>query len=408
MVKKTLEQWLLWMEEQHPKDIEMGLDRVSKALNRLDIKFSAPVVTVAGTNGKGSCIFYFEQLCISHGLSVGSYTSPHIFVYNERVKINGAPASDSALCEVIEKVSTITKDIPLTYFEISALSSLLLLSKQPLDIIILEVGLGGRLDAVNAIDCDVAVITSIDFDHQEYLGDTLDKIGYEKAGIARSEKPCFLGCDMPASVFEHLASINAKTKQIAKNFSFRNQIFEWHDFPNQKVQVPPTSLHENSVALSLAVFHSLFTLYQESVRHLTSLNFPGRWQKVRNEPEIIADVAHNPAAMENLAKKLHGSKKQTSLLLGMLADKDSLNSIRYIVPYITKYYICPLETIRSQKTEILHRHLINLGVDESSIICSNSVKAALAEALKDTDANERLLITGSFFTVSQSLTLLRE
>ncbi len=404
MPKQSLRQWLLWMEQQHPKEIELGLDRVTQAFEALNIQLLVPVITVAGTNGKGSCVHYLEQLASCHNKNIGTYTSPHILEYNERIRIKGTPVPSPQIASSIEQVAAVTEQIPLTYFEISALSALLLLSEQDLDFIVLEVGLGGRLDAVNVVDSDIALITSIGLDHQDYLGDTLDKIGAEKAGIARKGRPCLVGRDMPEGLFQQLKLVGANVQQLDQAFTFNQQVF---DDPigktADKLTIAESELHPVSVALALAAFNRLFGLEQSCLRRMQQKAFSGRWQALQKKPLVVADVAHNPAAMKHLTTKLSKLSGEVHVVLGMLNDKDSLSSIAEIAGLVEHWHVTPLETPRSQKVEVLIQHLQSLGIKSSKVSRHDSVKIAIENGLSHLKVSDTLLITGSFYTVADAI-----
>ena len=397
MPPDSLGDWLARLETLHPREIELGLERVAAVAGRMSLlKPGARVVTVAGTNGKGSTTLLLEAMALDAGLRVGVFTSPHLLRYNERVRINGTEASDEALIEAFVAIDSARGDIALTYFEFGALAALYVFSRTALDVIVLEVGLGGRLDAVNIIDADVAVITSISLDHQEWLGNDRETIGREKAGILREGVPVVVAdVDPPRSVLDIAAELNC---------------------PIQLYQPGVVSLP----ALSGLRPENLFAAYRAAELAgfappgdrleplLAGCTLPGRVQQLRVDGSaVILDVAHNPAATEHLAQWLAARVNGPRVaLFAALSDKDIHAMIRPCLGLFEHWYIVPLPEVgRSLEVADLAGRLADAGVGETTA-CS-SMADAWQQALSLHPA-ATAVVFGSFFTVAEYMKLLGE
>ncbi len=403
---KTLADWLSWLEVQHPKAIDMGLERAGQVADRLGLRQpGCPVITVGGTNGKGSTVATLVSIYKAAGLHVGSYTSPHILHFNERICLNGEPVADAVLVAAFEKIRAAQGDISLTYFEFTTLAAFLVFQEAALDIVVLEVGLGGRLDAVNLIDADVAVVTSIGIDHVEYLGDTREKIAVEKAGIFRRGKPAICGDDSPpATLLEAAEEKGAILLCRGRDFSHHEVAGAWSwqgagrvlkDLPR-----PALALANAAVALA-AVFAAPISISEAALREgLRLAALPGRLQKVGESPLILLDVAHNPHGaaflMQQLPKAVPGQR--TLAVFAMLADKDIAGVIATCAEHIDAWLVADLPVPRGERAANILPLLQTGGAPV--VAAYPDVAAALAAARQQARAADRILVFGSFHTVA--------
>ena len=414
--KRNLSEWLTWMEQCHPSEIELGLDRIRQVAQNLAFDFTdSTVVTVAGTNGKGSTVSYLNSIYHQAGYSVGSFTSPHFIEYNERVRLNGLNASDELLCDAFEKIDQARGEIPLTYFEFGTLAALVIFSEAKPDLVLLEVGLGGRLDAVNIIDADISVVTTVALDHTDWLGDDRDVIGYEKAGVFRSGKPAICGdLNPPYTVAEHAGKIGAELHQADKEFSFQqlDQQWQWQGLNVQgqvvcidEIPVPQLPLQNASTALQVCQFIDLEITEEQLKRGVSTASLTGRMQHIeRDETHYWLDVAHNPEAAELLqqrVKELSGSK---ILVLGMLADKDCQQVIQLLEPVFDQIYLVSLNVPRGQTAGQLE----SMFSDTSNVQTGTDVHAVIESIKRLNIAAENVIIAGSFYTVADALTVLKD
>lgn len=437
---KSLQEWLAWLETLHPSEIELGLNRIKTVADRLNINpFPAKVIMVAGTNGKGSFVCALQQLLLASGARVGAYTSPHLQHYNERVCLNGAFASDDMLCQAFDKIDQARGEISLTYFEFGTLAAFLIFQEAQVDYWLCEIGLGGRLDAVNILDPHVAVITSIDLDHQQWLGNTREEIAKEKCGILRENGRCvFAESNPPSNVNSIFNEMNVQPYLISRDFSVEQVGDEWkflitpHENnsnllsqkPKKEIHCSELHLPPDSVAAALQTYSiclDQFGLPQPKADLedlLSTLRLSGRFQieQVENLP-VILDVAHNPAASTLLTKKLSAYiRKESSskvgnvdviAVLGMMADKDIQQTLRPLVPVVSNWCIAPIENMpRSATADMLESVLLEEGVSMASIEKYSGVddayNGAIASAHKNFE-NAIVLCTGSFFTVAPIL-----
>ncbi|WP_392552667.1 bifunctional tetrahydrofolate synthase/dihydrofolate synthase [Orbus wheelerorum] len=416
----TLDAWLSYLEQLHPKTIELGLERAAKVAARLDILKPAPYVfTVAGTNGKGTTCRALEMILLTAGFRVGVYSSPHLLRYTERVRINNQEVSDHFHVNAFDQIENCRQDISLTYFEYATLSALLLFKQADLDVVILEVGLGGRLDATNIVNADVAVITSIALDHIDYLGNTRESIGREKAGIFKENCIAIVGePDMPLSIFDV-----ALEKQVQLHCVEPNNNYDWQyqqtsqqfwQFKSKKSnyqQLPIAKIPLANAATALAALsYSSIEISEDSIRcGLANTELTGRFQIIDHDPIVIVDVAHNPHAATYLntqLKKLITNKpdvKKLRIVIGMLKDKDIASTVQIL--QADAWYCATLYGERGSSAEYIAANIVK---DVSSEVYTfPSVLDALNQAKHDADKNDIIVVCGSFHTVSEVLSLVK-
>jgi dihydrofolate synthase/folylpolyglutamate synthase len=419
MPSKTLAQWLDFIQAQHPSTIELGLERVRAVAGRLGLDRPArQVVTVGGTNGKGSTVAFIEAITRAGGWKVGAYTSPHLLHYNERVRIEGVDADDAALVAGFEAVDAARGDTPLTYFEYGTLAALWLFQRAGLDLAILEVGLGGRLDAVNLVDPDVAVITTVDIDHVDWLGHDRETIGKEKAGIARAWKPLVLGeVGAPSSVLAHAYAIGAGVIQLGNDF-FHEPVedgegrWRWREVGTELVLPAPlldAPAQRANAATAVAAVRALPEELPPAVfaAGIARAQLPGRLQRFeRGGVEIRLDVAHNPQAARELAAFLDRHPMPTHAVFAALSDKDVAGVVQALDGKIVRWSLAGLEpdAPRGQDAAALADALA--GTDAASGARFDTVADALAAVLEQANPGERVLVFGSFHTVAQALAVL--
>ncbi len=431
---RTLAQWLAFIETLHPKPIAMGLDRIASVAARMQVRIDCPVITVAGTNGKGSTCAIVEAIYRHAGYRTGLYTSPHLLRFNERVRIDGVDASDAALAGAFAAVEAARsphprepsaheareEPTPLTYFEFSTLAALHLFAQTHLDVLILEVGLGGRLDAVNIVDPDVAIVTTVDIDHVDWLGSTRDAIGREKAGIFRSGKPALCGDpDPPPTLVEHANAIGALLWRIGVDYRYEAERMQWrYEGPGgARYGLPLPALRGayqlRNAATALAAIdalHSRLPVAAGAVRDgLVNVELPGRLQVLPGRPSIVLDVAHNAQAARVLADALSsmGYFPRTLAVFGMLADKDIEAVVRALAPRIDRWYVAPLPGPRGAPAARLESALAAAGVDAQAIRAFAHIADAFAAARNDAHDTDRIAAFGSFLTVAAALVVAR-
>jgi dihydrofolate synthase / folylpolyglutamate synthase len=412
----NLDEWLDWQSTLHPQEIELGLTRVSRVWNRLHPdRFRGVVISVAGTNGKGSCVALLESIYRQAGYRVGSYTSPHLIRYNERIRLNGECASDGDLCRVFECIDQARDDIPLTYFEFGTLAALLLFAEADPDLMILEVGLGGRLDAVNIVDADLALITTIDLDHCDWLGHDRQQIGREKAGIMRSGRPVVLGDpQMPESVLAYARSIRAEAYLAGRDFQAEqiSQGWVWFHGRSHGVRLPNSNLqgqgqghNASAVVMATHLLQTRLPLTWDPVSDgLRKVTLTGRLQWVPGTPSLLLDVAHNPQAVESLSGYLQQLNwgGRVYALVGLLKDKEARRILTRVAPEVDDWLLVDLEGTRGRNAGQLAQLLLDIGVD-GSISCHRNVADALQSARHTAAAEDLILIFGSFLVVGAAL-----
>ncbi len=414
---QTLTEWLAHCERLHPKTIDMTLARVQQVRERLGLRFSAPVITVAGTNGKGSTCAMLESIALQAGYRVGLYIKPHFIDFEERCRVGGQPVSAAALLPHFEAVEAARGDLALTYFEFTTLAILRCLSQQTLDLVILEVGLGGRLDAVNAIDADVAVITSIDLDHMEYLGPDRESIGREKAGILRAGRPAICSDPVPpSSIAAEAARVGADLRQSGKDFSFDGDRQQWRWQGRERrygglaypaLRGANQLLNAAGVLAAFEALHDRLPINAQAVRNgLALVELPGRFQVLAGQPAIVLDVAHNPHAVATLAQNLDqmGFSPRTRAVFGAMGDKALDEVMTRIAPWVDHWHFCNLPTPRAAtaadlaaRFERLRPHLQPASVATTSQ--HTGPYEALLSAQSQSEPADRIVVFGSFFTV---------
>ena len=417
----SLAAWLAYLETLHPKAIAMGLDRVEAVRARMGVALSCPVVTVGGTNGKGSTCALLEAMAAAAGFRTGLYSSPHLARYNERVRIAGLEATDAELVTAFDavedaRVGTGGAPTPLTYFEFGTLAALWLFARAALDVVILEVGLGGRLDAVNIVDADVAVITSIDLDHMEFLGPTREAIAREKAGIFRAGRPVVCAeTDPPAPLVAHAAALGAPVALLGRDYGYVAAATQWEYWgpAGKRYGLPHPALrgaHQlANAATALAVLDALrvrLPVAGGAIRAgLAKVALPGRFQVLPGRPTVVLDVAHNPHAAQVLAAAAGtmGFHAQTFAVFGMLADKDIGGVVAAIAPRIDRWYVATLPGPRGADSAALQAILGRAGVAPAAVRAFDDVAAALAAARGDAGEADRIIVFGSFLTVAAAL-----
>lgn len=409
----TLAAWLSWQETLHPSAIELGLERAGTVLDRMGLRQPChAVITVGGTNGKGSSVAMLDAILRAAGYRVATYTSPHLLRYNERIRIAGEMVSDAALCEAFERVDQARGDISLTYFEFGTLAAFDLFARAGLDCAILEVGLGGRLDAVNLLDADVALLATIDVDHAEWLGPDRETIAREKAGIFRAGHPAVCSDPHPPrTLLDEAGRIGARLHRLGIEFGFRRNEAEWAWWSEQSRRdaLPLPALRgasqlENAagVLMALALLAERLPVNQQQVRQgLREVKLPGRFQVVPGAVLEIWDVAHNPESAQELARtlRLMPCQGRTLAVVGMLADKDIDTVVQHLLPVIDAWYPATLSVPRGAAAERLVEALARHGVQ--TMRGFDSVSAAHAAALSAATPGDRIVTFGSFFTVAE-------
>ena len=417
----TLEGWLRHCEQLHPVGIDMGLDRVREVARRLDLRFDCPVITVAGTNGKGSTCAMLEAVGLQAGYRTGVYTSPHLVHFEERCRVHGEIVNDTELMahfEAVEGARVLNgNEVSLTYFEFSTLAILRLMSHAKLDVAILEVGLGGRLDATNIIDTDCAIITSIDIDHAEFLGPDRESIGREKAGIMRTGRPPIVGDPMaPQSVIDHALEIGAELWRFGHDFNFSGdkQQWSWAGRGRRYAGLAYPSLRGANQLINasgvLAAFEAIrdrLPVTAQAVRNgMAMVELPGRFQIVPGQPTLVLDVAHNPHSVAALTANLDamGFFPTTHAVFGAMADKDLAPMLAKVGPLIDRWYFTNLPTARAESAAGLQQkwnavQMVAGGRREVASSLHADPMSALQAAVAAADPADRIVVFGSFYTV---------
>lgn len=413
----TLEQWLEYLEKLHPNTIDMGLGRVNQVAERLIDKNCFPdVITVTGTNGKGSTVMSIEAVALAHGKRVGTYMSPHLLRYNERVRINGVCVADEDLIESFEAIEAVRADVSLTYFEFGTLSAFWLFARANLDLVVLEVGLGGRLDAVNIMDPKAAVITSIALDHESWLGNTREQVCFEKAGIRRSGVPLICGdIDPPSNLMILCEESGTPLRLIARDFNVQvcaqRSLIESLSHPPKIGQeqiwyVPDNALLPANMACALEALSSVFEIDLHSAFDvLANLIIPGRRQCLQQSPNVFIDVGHNPHAAISLRKwiesRLKSDQGRVYGLVGMLSDKDYAGTLRELINAVDVWQPVSLSGPRGLNGEVLAKILEGEGA--CVLPFQNSPVAGLEKILEQTTDKDTIIGFGSFYTVADLL-----
>ncbi len=420
MQASSLNDWLTRLESMHPKAIDMGLERVASVWQRMGVILNCPVITVGGTNGKGSTCAMLESILLQGGYHVGLYTSPHLIDFNERARLDGRMASDQQLVTAFEAVEAARAEVSLTYFEFTTLAILKLFADAGLDALILEVGLGGRLDAVNIIDADVAIVTSVDMDHMEYLGDTREKIGFEKAGIFRPGRTAICSDPQPPqTLIDHAQAIGADLWLFGRDFNYAGDRQQWNyggrSMRRNSLAYPSLRganqlLNASAALAALEALRDRLPLGAQEVRSgLVLVDLPGRFQVLPGRPSVILDVAHNPHAAATLAQNLDnmGFHAYTFAVFGAMADKDIAGVLAHLKDKIDHWCLTDLPMPRAATAAALADKLKEAGIVDSaatgaerSVHCFASPAEAYADARKRAGENDRIVVFGSFLTVA--------
>jgi dihydrofolate synthase/folylpolyglutamate synthase len=410
----TVAPWLAWQQVAHPVEVDPGLERVGAVWRRLRLPFPATVLAVGGTNGKGSVTAYLDAILAAAGYETGLFTSPHLLRYNERIRVRGREITDESLLSAFAEIDAARGDISLTYFEWNTLAALIAFARARVDVAVLEVGMGGRLDAVNILDADAAAVVSVGLDHREWLGDTVEAIGAEKAGIFRAGRPAIFGeRRMPQSVAAHAAAIGAKLRRLGSDFDYveRSDGWDYVGFGSRRGELPLPSLaganQLGNAAVALAMLESVepaLLVPDEAVRAgLRAVRLPGRFQVIPGVPEWVLDVAHNADAAESLAGSLAARphRGRTVAVCGILADKDVEAIVAALAPQVRRWIAVGLPGPRALPPAQMARRIGRAGAE--SVVAVADVAAGMAQARAECGPGDRAVVFGSFLTVGPAL-----
>jgi dihydrofolate synthase/folylpolyglutamate synthase len=415
-----VDDWLRWMETQHPRNIDLGLERIALVAKQLDIALEMPVITVAGTNGKGSCVALLSAILGAQGYRVGAYTSPHLNQYHERIAIGDSYIDDASLCQAFAAVDQARGETSLTYFEFGTLAALLIFQQQAVDVAVLEVGLGGRLDAVNIIDADLAIVSSIAIDHEAWLGSDREVIGREKAGIFRPNRPAIIGdLNPPTSLLTYAAQIGALPVRREKQFWLSEAEQGWHwrgqavdGEPMLYENLPyPAVLIDNAATVLQALQYISLPVSESAIRQgLLGVSVAGRCQHVQVRGiDVVLDVAHNPASVQVLRDHLIASpvRGKTECLFAVMADKAIAEIIHIIQSCVGHWSLALLDdNERAAQPDLVQALLREQGIYQVAL--ASSFSESLHSALSRLSAGDRLVVFGSFFTVAAAMTDIAE
>ena len=417
---RTLSEWLDYQQRIHPHGIELGLDRVRMVWRRMGAPAPAPVVvTVGGTNGKGSTVAFIEAMLAASGKRVGCYTSPHLLRYNERIRVAGVDASDAALINAFERIEAARAEIPLTYFEFGTLAALWIFAQSRLDAAVLEVGLGGRLDAVNIIDADAAIVVTVDLDHQDWLGNDIDDICREKAGIFRKDRPAIVGMrEAPRGLLDEAARIGARLLRADRDFRVLPQIDAWRwECGGESLSLPEPDLvapsQIDNAAAAIAALHALRERLgwnaQAIAQGVRDARVPARLQRLQKTgaAELAIDVGHNPQAARELARWLGQTppRGRNLAVFGALGDKDVAGIVAALAPHIAHWHLCALDAASPRGLAIaqLRERMPRVTHDAHA-----GVGAALDAAMAQSAPGDRILAFGSFHVAGPALRWARD
>ena len=412
---QTLDEWLSWQEGLHPTAMDLGLTRVRIAAGKMDWPApSFPQVTVAGTNGKGSSVSYLEAILTAQGYKVGTYTSPHLVRYNERIRVNGEPVEDGAICDAFHRIDLARGDMTITYFEFGTLAAMDVFHQMSVDVAVMEVGIGGELDAVNIFDADVALITAIDIDHQKWLGSDRETIGLQKAGIMRAKRPVIVSDPKPPkSVLDKAVELEAPLYQLGVDYRLasRDLDWDWIGPTNQLAELPAPGLkgdfQRNNAAgaiMALMCLAPTLSVSRNAIsRGLASPGLKGRFETIGTRPEVIVDVGHNPHATKVLAENLETrpSHGRTIAVAGLLVDKNINDAIKPVVPQVDEWFITGLEGPRGDDGSKLAEGLSMAGAEHVSRFSDGL--SAFEAAMKAAGEADRVVVFGSFYLVGDVL-----
>lgn len=412
---KTLQEWLSWQEQLHPNAIDLGLDRVTAVLGSLGLSQPAyPILTVGGTNGKGSSVAFAESMLRAAGFKVGAYTSPHLLRYNERVRIDGVEAGDAEFCDAFERIDAARGGTSLTYFEFGTLAAFEVFARRGVTAAVLEVGMGGRLDAVNAVDPAAALVASVGLDHQDWLGPDRESIGFEKAGIYRGGRPALCGDrDPPPSLLRHARDIGAELQVLGRDFDWKADGASWiwrgpgGDIRDLPTPALPGRIQYDNAATVIAALRATpeLSVPEAAIRKgLMSATLSARFQRLPGRVERVFDVAHNPDAARVLADNLraHPVAGRTFGVMGMFRDKAVEEVTAILAPCLDRWYLGGLEGLRGQSASALATRL-RTAAPGAVVSEFPSVRAAYTGAQAEARDGDRLVVFGSFQTVGAIL-----
>lgn len=414
----TLADWLAWQATLHPKTIDLGLARCQQVAQRLNLtQFSFKIISVAGTNGKGSSVALLEAIYRTSGYRTGCYTSPHLLKYNERICISGQPVSDEQLCDAFFHIEQARGNDSLTYFEFGTLAALWLFQRARLDVVILEVGLGGRLDAVNVFNADVALVTQIGIDHVEWLGENRNSIAREKAGIFRPHHPAICSDpEPPESLINYAAALNTSLFCLKQQFSYQkvdDKHWDWISDLAHYQQLPVPNLlgayqlqNAAGVLMVISVLRENLPVSEAAIRQgLQTVQLLGRFQIVPSGVMRIFDVAHNPLGISVFKENLqqYPCSGKTHAVVGILKDKAVVAMLAEIAPLIDRWYVAPLDTPRTASGAELVGYL--QALHQTTITCYDTIATAYRQASRDAQPNDRVVVFGSFYTVAAALAI---
>jgi dihydrofolate synthase/folylpolyglutamate synthase len=412
----TVNEWLDWQQTVHPLNIDFKLERILSVYQKLNISSIAKkVITVAGTNGKGSTVSFLESILSNSNYNVGTFTSPHILKYNERIKINQKEIDDESLLDVFELIDKKRGSTTLTYFEFATLSAFYLFSKSDLDVAVLEVGLGGRLDATNIIDSDISIITSIGIDHTEFLGSTIDSIALEKAGVMRPFKKSIFAQDKPPAALFQYAKNNSVNLLVHNNdYSVIRNARTWginsknitiENIPNLKMIGDYQYNYAAASTMALAeILPECISDDNHIKEALCNTQISGRFQYLKKSPDIILDVAHNEDASKSLARNIKNiGYKKIIAVLGILADKDVYSIVEPFSSFINHWHIGTIDSERGMNSDEIKYRINSLFKNSLSISTHSSIPSAFISAINSQDKDTLILAYGSFYTVSEVL-----
>jgi len=414
----NLTDWLGYIESIHPSTIDLTLERIKIVIERLNLDISFPILTVGGTNGKGSTCSILESIYREAGYKVACYTSPHFLNFNERIKIQTLAVSDEVICEAFSRIESAREDVTLTYFEYGTIAAMIIFSEAHVDVAILEVGLGGRLDAVNVFDADCAIVTTVDLDHMDYLGYTREAIGFEKAGIYRTEKTSICGdFDPPQSLIKHAELIHADLKIIGKDFGYEahHDSFDFlidstfvMNLPLPKLQGDFQLANATNALMAVKAMEDKLPLTEISIQKgITLTLLPGRFQEVKKMPSLILDVAHNPQAARSLSHNLktHVVPGKTIAVFSILKDKDIFGVINELNLDIDDWFIAEIQNERAASIENISNTIQKIN-PSAHIEAFKNIQEAYQFASKEVTRNDRIIVFGSFFTVADIMKII--
>ncbi len=413
---EKLSEWLTWQESFHPRAIDLGLSRVRKVFHALAHDYRQPfTITVAGTNGKGSCIAFLASILRSQGYTVGAYTSPHLLRYNERIQIDGESVTDRCICEAFSRVDAARKNVSLTYFEFGTLAALDIFARSKIDIQLLEVGLGGRLDAVNIVDANAALITCIEIDHVDWLGESREAIGLEKAGVLRSHVAAVLGEKTPPkSLLQYATDNHVPVSRFQQDFYYERHTDAWNwvckthryqNLPFPALQGEHQFQNASAVLQVLSLVSEECPVSESAIRQgLGSVSLSGRYQYLRGKPSVLLDVAHNPQSAASLATYVAERHKNRSIhaIFSIMTDKDIYGVVNNMKSVVSHWYVATLDISRCAEEGEIIEVFDESGVQSYSTGFVNSY-AAFKEAEKQGNDESIILVFGSFFLVAEFL-----